>query len=198
MSAAPFIVNEVKLNQPIEAAEPRLRGTSRPRPTPAELLVITLRAAGRSLKEIAIELNLALATVETHMSNIYRKMGWTSIVDLVHFALAHRLVENKYAPPKKKGRVEEFFEHNLGRKYLASDLIPPLWPVGGGNYLGDQPERLGQGDRLASGTRTRRGAVLLGDRAVNRKSYEPLRPRLHPQPTTPVLQGRPQAVSAVD
>jgi DNA-binding CsgD family transcriptional regulator len=186
MSAAPSIVNEVTFNQPIETPEPRLRGTSRPRPTPAELLVITLRAAGKSLKEIAIELNLALATVETHMSNIYGKMGWTSITDLVHFALAHRLVENKYAPPKKKGRVEEFFEHNLGRKYLASDLIPPLWPVGGGNY------------RLASGTRTRRGAVLLGDRAVNRKSYEPLRPRLHPQPTTPVLQGRPQAVSAVD
>lgn len=128
MSAAPSIVNEVKLNQPIEAPEPRLRGTNRPRPTPAELLVITLRAAGKSLKEIAIELNLALATVETHMSNIYRKMGWTSIVDLVHFALAHRLVDNKYAPPKKKGRVEEFFEHNLGRKYLASDLIRLFGP----------------------------------------------------------------------
>jgi hypothetical protein len=37
------MVNEVKLNQPIEAPEPRLRGTSRPKPTPSELLVITLR-----------------------------------------------------------------------------------------------------------------------------------------------------------
>jgi DNA-binding CsgD family transcriptional regulator len=88
----------LKLNQPIEASEPRLRGTSRPRAAPAELLVITLRVARKSLEEIAIELNLARATVETQMSNLYRRMGCTSIVDPVHFALAHRLLEKKYAP----------------------------------------------------------------------------------------------------
>jgi DNA-binding CsgD family transcriptional regulator len=126
MSTAPSIVTETHLH--IEAPEPRLRGMGQPRPTPAELKVVGLRAAGLPMREVADALDLSIHTVVTHMTNINRKMGWTSIVELTHFALAHGLVENKFSPPKKKGKVETFFENNLGRKYSIGDLVRLFGP----------------------------------------------------------------------
>jgi len=44
----------------------------------AELRVLTLFAAGRSVSEVARELFLAPTTVKTHRRTIYRKLGVTN------------------------------------------------------------------------------------------------------------------------
>lgn len=64
--------------------------------TARELKVLALLAEGKCPKEIAQMLDLATATVETHKSNIYRKMDFHSLVDVTHYALCRGLVENKY------------------------------------------------------------------------------------------------------
>lgn len=53
-------------------------GTPEPMPEPLserELEVLTLLASGRSNKEIAKDLFVAVGTVKTHTNNIYRKLG---------------------------------------------------------------------------------------------------------------------------
>jgi DNA-binding NarL/FixJ family response regulator len=47
--------------------------------------------AGKSIGEIANELNLSVKTVSTHKANIFRKMQMNSVAELVHYAIAHQL-----------------------------------------------------------------------------------------------------------
>jgi DNA-binding NarL/FixJ family response regulator len=49
---------------------------------------------GISLTEIAAELSLSIKTVSTHKSHILIKMGMTSQVDLVRYAIEHHLMED--------------------------------------------------------------------------------------------------------
>ena len=49
---------------------------------------------GVSLTEIAAELSLSIKTVSTHKSHILIKMGMTSQVDLVRYAIEHHLMED--------------------------------------------------------------------------------------------------------
>ena len=49
---------------------------------------------GVSLTEIAAELSLSIKTVSTHKSHILIKMGITSQVDLVRYAIEHHLMED--------------------------------------------------------------------------------------------------------
>jgi DNA-binding NarL/FixJ family response regulator len=58
--------------------------------------ICTLLGAGKACKEVASDLNLAVKTVETHKSNIYRKLEIHNVTDAVHFALAFGLVANKF------------------------------------------------------------------------------------------------------
>ena len=57
--------------------------------TPAEQRVAELAAEGRKNKEIAAELFLSVATVEAHLSRVYRKLGLRSRTELAR-ALEHR------------------------------------------------------------------------------------------------------------
>jgi DNA-binding CsgD family transcriptional regulator len=60
--------------------------------TPREREIVQLLAEARSNKEIATILGISVKTVETHRASIMRKLGITSIVDLVHYAIRNHLV----------------------------------------------------------------------------------------------------------
>ena len=60
--------------------------------TPREREVMQMTLAGRRAKEIALALDVSVKTVSTHRSRLMRKLGVESDVDLLRYALAHRLV----------------------------------------------------------------------------------------------------------
>jgi DNA-binding CsgD family transcriptional regulator len=61
--------------------------------TAREREITQLLAEGRSSKEAASLLNLSTKTVETHRSNIMRKLNLHSIRDLVVYAIKNRLIQ---------------------------------------------------------------------------------------------------------
>jgi DNA-binding NarL/FixJ family response regulator len=58
-----------------------------------EYQVLCLLASGKVIKEIARELGLSAPTIATYRSRLMTKLGFSSTVDLVRYALAHKLVE---------------------------------------------------------------------------------------------------------
>jgi DNA-binding NarL/FixJ family response regulator len=48
---------------------------------------------GRSNKEIARDLALSVKTVETHRGSVMRKLGVSSLAELVRWAVRNRIVE---------------------------------------------------------------------------------------------------------
>lgn len=71
--------------QALEAQRPALSQL-----TPSERRVLRLTAEGRSCKEIAEELSISHRTVETHRSNIARKLELRGDHRLLQFAIEHR------------------------------------------------------------------------------------------------------------
>lgn len=61
--------------------------------TAREREVTQLLAEGKSSKEVATVLNLSTKTVETHRSNIMRKLGLHSIRDLVVYAIKNNIIQ---------------------------------------------------------------------------------------------------------
>jgi DNA-binding NarL/FixJ family response regulator len=61
--------------------------------TPREREITQLLAEGRSSKEAAAALNLSTKTVETHRSNIMRKLSLHSIRDLVVYAIKNKIIQ---------------------------------------------------------------------------------------------------------
>jgi len=61
--------------------------------SPREREIVQLLAEGKSSKEIARALSIAVATVETHRSNIMRKMGFESVSDVVRYAIKNKMIE---------------------------------------------------------------------------------------------------------
>lgn len=58
--------------------------------------IVQLIALGRTTKEISTLLKISTRTVDSHRRQIYDKMRWHNLTDVVHYALAKRLIENKY------------------------------------------------------------------------------------------------------
>jgi DNA-binding NarL/FixJ family response regulator len=58
-----------------------------------EYQVLCLLASGRGIKEIAQELGLSAPTVATYRSRVMTKLDLSSTVDLVRYALDHKLVQ---------------------------------------------------------------------------------------------------------
>jgi DNA-binding NarL/FixJ family response regulator len=61
--------------------------------TAREREITQLLAEGKSSKEVASLLNLSTKTVETHRSNIMRKLSFHSIRDLVVYAIKNNIIQ---------------------------------------------------------------------------------------------------------
>jgi non-specific serine/threonine protein kinase len=61
--------------------------------TPAELEVLRLLAHGRTTKEIAEALVVAVSTVDRHLTHIYTKLGVRNRAAATSFAVTHGLAE---------------------------------------------------------------------------------------------------------
>lgn len=61
--------------------------------TDREMEVIKLCCEGLLSKEIAYKLNLSTRTVETHKSNIFKKMGINNSVELVRYAIHNGIIK---------------------------------------------------------------------------------------------------------
>jgi DNA-binding NarL/FixJ family response regulator len=71
-------------------------GKAEPSPselTSRELEVLKLLAQGRSHKEIAFDLDISVKTVDTHCTNIMRRLNLHTLSELIHFAIRHKLVD---------------------------------------------------------------------------------------------------------
>ncbi|HUE52948.1 MAG TPA: response regulator transcription factor [Terriglobales bacterium] len=66
--------------------------------SPREREIVQLLAEGRSSKEIASTLDLSVSTVETHRSNIMRKLDIHSISELVLYAVRNNIVQVQAGP----------------------------------------------------------------------------------------------------
>ncbi|HEY4968784.1 MAG TPA: response regulator transcription factor [Steroidobacteraceae bacterium] len=55
--------------------------------------IVQLLAEGNSNKDIARALDISVNTAETHRGNIMRKMGFTSLAELVRYAIRNRIIE---------------------------------------------------------------------------------------------------------
>jgi len=62
--------------------------------TPREIEIVRLLAAGKTNKEVAALLGIAVRTVETHRSNIMLKLRLHSIAELIHYAIREGLVSH--------------------------------------------------------------------------------------------------------
>lgn len=61
--------------------------------SPRERHIVQLLAEGSNNKEVARTLHLSVKTVETHRSNIMRKMQFGSLADLVRYAIRNKIVD---------------------------------------------------------------------------------------------------------
>jgi DNA-binding NarL/FixJ family response regulator len=83
-----------------KAAEAVLKGflttpseTTEPNLTHRERAIVRLLAGGSSNKDIAHALGISVKTVETHRARIMRKLGLSSIVKLVRFAVRENFIK---------------------------------------------------------------------------------------------------------
>jgi DNA-binding NarL/FixJ family response regulator len=83
--ASTLVAEWQKTTQPGTAAQSPL--------TPRELEVLTLIVRGQTNPEIADKLVLSPKTVEWHRTNLMAKLDVHNAVDLVRYAISHRLVE---------------------------------------------------------------------------------------------------------
>jgi DNA-binding NarL/FixJ family response regulator len=72
---------------------PRNEAPQLPTLTVREREITQLLAEGKSSKEVAVLLNLSTKTVETHRSNIMRKLSLHSIRDLVVYAIKNNIIQ---------------------------------------------------------------------------------------------------------
>ena len=62
------------------------------RTTPRELEIIRLLAQGKSNKQIAAQLGIAVRTVETHRANFMLKLGLNSLAELIYYAMREGII----------------------------------------------------------------------------------------------------------
>jgi len=61
--------------------------------TPSEAQIVQLLAEGKTNKEVAGALSIAVKTVETHRAHIMRKLGFHSVSDLVRYAVRNDMIQ---------------------------------------------------------------------------------------------------------
>jgi two-component system, NarL family, nitrate/nitrite response regulator NarL len=88
--------NVSDLVQALQSLLPPVNGTERKTfgVTPRELQVIERVFAGYTNKNIAKELSISEQTAKHHLTNIFNKLGVSNRLELVLFAVAHKLVDS--------------------------------------------------------------------------------------------------------
>ncbi len=81
---APEVIASLSLPQANRPAIERL--------TPRQRQVLELVALGRTMKEVAAELDLSPRTIETHKYDIMQTLGVRTTAELIHYAIRHQLV----------------------------------------------------------------------------------------------------------
>jgi DNA-binding NarL/FixJ family response regulator len=76
-----------------ESGEPGEPKTPEAVLTSREREILQLLAEGKSNKQVASLLDLAVKTVETHRSNIMRKLDFHSLSELIHYAVRNKLID---------------------------------------------------------------------------------------------------------
>lgn len=74
-------------------AMPRAEGPPHTTLSDREYQVFQLLVAGRTISEIAGELNVSVKTVSTHKARLMEKMGMANQAELIRYAIAHHLVD---------------------------------------------------------------------------------------------------------
>jgi DNA-binding NarL/FixJ family response regulator len=69
------------------------RGRTGARLTPREIEIVRLLAEGKTNKQVAAALQIAVRTVETHRAKIMFKLGFHSSNELVRYAIRSKIVE---------------------------------------------------------------------------------------------------------
>jgi DNA-binding NarL/FixJ family response regulator len=80
------------------SAMPHAEGPPHASLSDREYQVFQLLAAGTSVSDIALQLNLSAKTVSTHKARLMEKMRLTNHAELVHYAIKHRLVDDSALP----------------------------------------------------------------------------------------------------
>lgn len=87
-----FISSEVA-QQLALGAMPGISAVAHESLTDREFEVFRLLAAGVSVTDIGIQLNLSVKTISTHKANLMQKMGLTNPSELIRYALKHGLTD---------------------------------------------------------------------------------------------------------
>ena len=77
------------------SAMPQAEGPPHAALSDREYQVFRMLVSGRSVSEIAVDLNLSVKTVSTHKARLMEKMGIDNPADLVRYAMRHRLVDDQ-------------------------------------------------------------------------------------------------------
>lgn len=88
--------------------------------TGREREVVQLLAEGKSSKEIAVCLDLSVKTVETHRTNVMRKLNLHSIATVVRYAVRNNIVQELIPPPSRKLYPVNRDSHDPGRESSRS------------------------------------------------------------------------------
>jgi DNA-binding NarL/FixJ family response regulator len=78
-------------------AMPDAKGAPHEALSDREFQVFLLVAGGKSVSDIAAQLNLSVKTVSTHKANILQKMGMSTQAELIRYALSNRLLDESGA-----------------------------------------------------------------------------------------------------
>ena len=95
-SGGAFISSEVA-QQLALGAMPDAKGAPHEALSDREFQVFLLVAGGKSVSDIAAQLNLSVKTVSTHKANILQKMGMSTQAELIRYALSNRLLDESGA-----------------------------------------------------------------------------------------------------
>lgn len=75
------------------------------KPTAREQEVIRLVSEGRSNKEVAAALGIAIRTAEVHRANIMKKLGLNSLAELIRYALQHGMTTKRAESPATQAKA---------------------------------------------------------------------------------------------
>ena len=97
MADAGYISAEVA-EQLAHSAMPHAEGPPHAALSDREYQVFQLLVAGKSVSDIAAELNLSVKTVSTHKAHVFEKMRLANQAELIRYAIRHRLADDSAAP----------------------------------------------------------------------------------------------------